>query len=268
MTEPVIQLQDLSTGYRLKGKDKTVSSGLNVALSPASVTCLIGPNGTGKSTLLRTIAGFQPPLGGQVLLQDKPIQQYTNERLARLISIVLTSNSHIKNLTTYEVVGMGRSPYTGFWGRLRAEDRRIVEKCIQMVGVEKVAQQAFQTLSDGERQKAMIAKAVAQETPVILLDEPTAFLYYPNKVGVMLMLRRFAHEMGKTILMSIHDIDLALQVADNIWLLREDGTLISGTPEQLCNNGTIEREVTGADILFDRRRRTFTIRPQQSDDFA
>lgn len=265
MTEPVIQLQDLSTGYKLKGKNRVVSSGLNVALTPATVTCLIGPNGTGKSTLLRTIAGFQPPLSGQVLLQGKPIQQYTSERLARLISIVLTNNAHIKNLTTYEVIGMGRSPYTGFWGRLSAEDKRIVEQCIRLVGVEKVAQQAFQTLSDGERQKAMIAKAVAQETPVILLDEPTAFLYYPNKAGVMLMLRRFAHEMGKTILMSIHDIDLALQVADNIWLLREDGTLVSGTPEQLCSDGTIEHEVTGTDILFDKQHRTFAIRPQHQN---
>jgi iron complex transport system ATP-binding protein len=262
-TDPTIRLQDLSTGYKVKGKDKVVSSHLNAALAPGTVTCLIGPNGTGKSTLLLTVAGFQSALGGQVLLYGKPVGQYTNEELAKLISIVLTNNSHIRNLTTYEVIGMGRSPYTDFWGRLGVSDKKIVEDCIKLVGAEKVAHQAFQTLSDGERQKAMIAKAVAQQTPVILLDEPTAFLYYPNKVSVMTMLRRFAHEMGKTILLSIHDIDLALQTADNIWLLKESGELIDGTPGQLCNDGTIEREIVNDNIRFDRQRRTFTIQLQQ-----
>ncbi len=258
--DTIIQLNDLTTGYKGKGKEKVVSKDLNAVLPIGTVTCLIGPNGTGKSTLLRTIASFQPPLGGHVSLKGKDVTQYSNEELSKLLSIVLTNNSHIKNLTTYEVVGLGRSPYTGFWGKLGANDRQIVDRCIKMVGIENVAQQPFQTLSDGERQKAMIAKAVAQETPIILLDEPTAFLYYPNKAGVMLMLRRFAHDMGKTILLSIHDIDLALQVADNIWLLEEGGTLIEGTPDELCNDGTIEREVASKDIRFDKTSRTFSIR--------
>lgn len=258
--DSIIQLEGLTTGYKVKGKDKVVSRNLNATLHTGTITCLIGPNGTGKSTLLRTVASFQPSLQGQVLLNGKAVTQYSNEELSKLLSIVLTNNSHIKNLTTYEVVGLGRSPYTGFWGKLEAKDRHIVEQCIKMVGIENVAQQAFQTLSDGERQKAMIAKAVAQETPIILLDEPTAFLYYPNKVGVMLMLRRFAHDMGKTILLSIHDIDLALQVADNIWLLDDKGNLIEGSPDKLCNDGTIEREVASEDIQFDKEKRTFRIR--------
>lgn len=258
--ESAIILRHLTTGYRLKGKDRIVTKDMNASLISGQLTCLIGPNGTGKSTLLRTLASFQPALSGEVSLFNKPVSSYSNEELSKHISIVLTNNSHIKNLTTYEVVGLGRSPYTGFWGRLSEQDHNIIRQCIQRVGIEKVAQQAFQTLSDGERQKAMIAKAIAQETPVILLDEPTAFLYYPNKVGVMLMLRSLAHDMGKTILMSIHDIDLALQVADNIWLLTEDGTLINGTPEQLCSDGTIQRHVVSEDIEFDTLRRTFSIK--------
>ncbi len=256
----IIRLKGLSTGYKLKRKDKIISKELNAGLHAGELTCLIGPNGTGKSTLIRTIAAFQPALSGQILLYGKSIYQYSNDDFSKLISIVLTDNSHIKNLTTYEVIGLGRSPYTGFWGRLREKDKRIVEQCIEWVGIEKVAQQAFHTLSDGERQKAMIAKAIAQETPVILLDEPTAFLYYPNKVSVMLMLRKLAHKMGKTILMSIHDIDLALQVADNIWMLDENGDLINGNPEQLCSDGTIKQHIVSDNIQFDPERRTFKIR--------
>ena len=258
--ESSITLRQLTTGYRLKGKDRIVSRDMNASLIAGQLTCLIGPNGTGKSTLLRTLAAFQPPLSGDVVLFDKPVGSYSNEELAKLISIVLTNNAHIKNLTTYEVIGLGRSPYTGFWGRLSQHDHEVITQCIQRVGIGNVAQQAFQTLSDGERQKAMIAKAIAQETPIILLDEPTAFLYYPNKVGVMLMLRSLAHEMGKTILMSIHDIDLALQVADQIWLLADDGSLINGTPEQLCSDGTIQQHVVSEHIEFDTQRRTFAIK--------
>jgi iron complex transport system ATP-binding protein len=163
-------------------------------------------------------------------------------------------------MTVRELVALGRSPYTDFWGRLTDDDHHIVDESLALVGISHLAERLVDTLSDGERQKAMIAKAIAQETPVILLDEPTAFLYYPNKVGVMLMLRSLAHDMGKTILMSIHDIDLALQVADNIWLLTEDGTLINGTPEQLCSDGTIQRHVVSEDIEFDTLRRTFSIK--------
>jgi len=255
-----ITLQSLTTGYRSKGKERVVSRNMNAELKTGQLTCLIGPNGSGKSTLLRTIAAFQPMLSGQVSLFDQPLSSYNNEQLSKLVSIVLTNNAHIKNLTTYEVIGLGRSPYTGFWGRLRKADKKIIEQCIEWVGIEKVAHQAFQTLSDGERQKAMIAKAIAQETPIILLDEPTAFLYYPNKVGVMLMLRRLAHDTGKATLLSIHDIDLALQVADNIWLLTEEGELINGTPAQLCSDGTIQHHVMSEDISFDPNTRTFNIK--------
>ena len=255
-----ITLKDLQTGYRQQTGNKVISNRLNATLRRGQLTCLIGPNGTGKSTLLRTIANFQPVLSGDVLLDGRSVSDFSNAELARRLSIVLTDNSHIHGLTTFEVVGMGRSPYTGFWGGLTAEDKEIVERCIEWVGINSVAQQPFETLSDGERQKAMIAKAVAQQTDIILLDEPTAFLYYPNKVSVMLMLRQLAHDEVKTVLLSIHDIDLALQVADQIWMLEPSGNLISGTPQQLCDDGTISRSVANDHIDFNPRLRSFHVK--------
>lgn len=252
----MLTLRNLTTGYGTK----SVSKNLNATLQEGQLTCLIGPNGTGKSTLLRTIAGFLDAISGDILIDGKPTQSYTSNELSRLISIVLTDNTHIRGLTAYEVVGMGRSPYTGFWGRFTPHDHAIIKQCMQQMGVEHVAERPIQTLSDGERQKTMIAKAMAQETPIILLDEPTAFLYYPNKVAVLLMLRKLAHDTGKTILLSIHDIDLALQVADYIWMLDEESNLISGTPRTLCNDGTIARHISNEHIEFNPQTITFKVK--------
>lgn len=255
-----IELKELTTGYHSKGNDKVVSKNLNAVVCAGEFTCLIGPNGAGKSTLLRTIAGFQPSLSGDVLLDGNSVSSYDSNELAKTISIVLTDNSNIRDLTAFEVVAMGRTPYTGFWGRLKSNDKTIVQKCLKLVGVDNVALQPIQTLSDGERQKTMIAKAIAQETPNILLDEPTAFLYYPNKVAILMLLRQLAHEMGKAVLLSIHDIDLALQVADKILFMQKDGSIISGTPKQLCEDGTIEQHITGQDIEFDRTNMAFRVK--------
>lgn len=252
----MLTLRNLTTGY----STKSVSKNLNATLQEGQLTCLIGPNGTGKSTLLRTIAGFLDAISGDILIDGKPTQSYTSNELSRLISIVLTDNTHIKGLTAYEVVGMGRSPYTGFWGRFDSHDHDVIKQCMQQMGVEHVAERPIQTLSDGERQKTMIAKAMAQETPIILLDEPTAFLYYPNKVAVLLMLRKLAHDTGKTILLSIHDIDLALQVADYIWMLDEESNLISGTPRTLCDDGTIARHISNEHIEFNPQTITFKVK--------
>lgn len=253
----MVELKQLTTGYHTSGKDKVISHSLNAKLNEGELTCLIGPNGAGKSTLLRTIAGFQPAISGEVCITDKDITTYSSAQLSQLISIVLTDNTQIHNLSAFDVVAMGRMPYTGFWGRLREEDKRIVNECLDMVGVRHLSAQMIETLSDGERQKTMIAKAIAQQTPVILLDEPTAFLYYPNKVNTMLLLRRLAHDMKKTILLSIHDIDLALQMADNIWLMNSHSQLTVGTPIQLCEQEIIQKEICNEHIEFDAVRRTF-----------
>lgn len=208
-----IRLSHLSVGY---SSSQAVISDINVEVESGQLTCLIGENGIGKSTLLKTLTGFLPKLKGSLLLDNRDIHDFSQQQLARQVSIVLTQRPDVQNLTTEEIIGLGRSPYTGFFGRLRAEDRVIVEDAIVAVGIEKLRGRMIQTLSDGERQKVMIAKALAQQTPVILLDEPTAFLDFPSKAETFQSLRRMAHERDKLILLSTHDLDLAVRFADRL----------------------------------------------------
>lgn len=245
-----LRLEHLSIGYAGKnGHDKVVAGDINASLSSGCLTCLIGPNGVGKSTLLRTLCAFQPRLGGRVLLEGRDIDSYSERSLARLIGIVLTSKPDIQNMTVTELVGLGRSPYTGFWGRLSAADRRIVGESLEQVGIGALAGRLIQTLSDGERQKVMIAKALAQQTPVIFLDEPTAFLDYPSKVETLQLLYRLSREADKTVFLSNHDLDLTLQMADRIWLM-EPGQLSIGSPAELAATGALARFVERDGITF------------------
>lgn len=214
-----VVLQDLTIGYTSKGNEKVVAKGLNATLNAGELTCLLGRNGIGKSTLLRTLAAFQPPLRGSILLATSPLTALTDKELSRTIGLVLTERPDVQNMTVRFLVGMGRSPYTGFWGTLSATDEAIVDEAIRMVGIESLENRQVQTLSDGERQKVMIAKALAQQTPIIYLDEPTAFLDFPSKVEMMQLLRRLARDGQKTIFLSTHDVELSLQLADRIWLM-------------------------------------------------
>ena len=207
----IISISHLSVGY---SPSLPVISDINIEVKSGQLTCLIGENGIGKSTLLKTLAGFLPKMGGDLLLDNRDIHSFSQRELARQVSIVLTQKPDVQNLTTEEIIGLGRSPYTGFFGRLRADDRAVVDDAITAVGIEKLRGRMIQTLSDGERQKVMIAKALAQQTPVILLDEPTAFLDFPSKAETFLSLRRMAHERDKLILLSTHDLELAVRFAD------------------------------------------------------
>ena len=219
-----IQLRDFCVGYHLdKGRVRRVVSGMNASIRSGELTCLIGSNGIGKSTLLRTLSAFQPPLSGDCFILGKPIKDYTHSELARTIGVVLTRKPHINNITVKELVGMGRAPYTGFWGTLSKEDDKIVDESISMVGIDHLKYRMVTHLSDGERQKVMIAKALAQQTPVIFLDEPTAFLDFSSKVEMMKLLKRLAHDMDKTIFLSTHDLELAVKLADVLWQLDETG---------------------------------------------
>ena len=177
----------------------------------------------GKSTLLKTLTGFLPKLEGSLLLDGKDISEFSQRALARQISIVLTQKPDVQNLTVEEIVGLGRSPYTGFFGKLHANDQQIVDESITAVGIEKLKNRMIQTLSDGERQKVMIAKALAQQTPVIFLDEPTAFLDFSSKVETFQLLQRMAHEMGKLVLLSTHDLELAVRFSDTLLQVNGDG---------------------------------------------
>lgn len=209
----VISLSQLSVGYTLS---HPVISDINLELRSGQLACLIGENGIGKSTLLKTLTGFLPKLKGSLLLCNRDIESFSQRELARQVSIVLTQKPDVQNLTIEEIIGLGRSPYTGFFGRLRAEDRKVVDDAIATMGIEKLRGRMIQTLSDGERQKVMIAKALAQETPIILLDEPTAFLDFPSKAETFQSLQRMAHERDKLILLSTHDLELAVRFADSL----------------------------------------------------
>jgi len=223
-TEAQLHFDNLTIGYRTRRREVVVASGLSATLERGKLTCLLGRNGTGKSTLLRTLAGLQPPLNSQL--------STLNSQLS--VALVLTERPDLRNLTASEVVGLGRTPYTNFWGTLHEEDRRIVAEALQLVGIEALADRPFETLSDGEQQKVMIAKALAQQTATLMLDEPTAFLDYPSKREVFQLLHRLAHEHGKAILLTTHDVALAEAFSDTVWLL-SDGQLLTGSADLLQN---------------------------------
>ena len=215
-----ITLSHLSVGYKV---GHAVVSDINLTLQSGKLASLIGANGVGKSTLLKTLTGFLPKLEGSLLLDGKDISEFSQRALAQQISIVLTQKPDVQNLTIEEIVGLGRSPYTGFFGKLHANDQQIVDESITAVGIEKLKNRMIQTLSDGERQKVMIAKALAQQTPVIFLDEPTAFLDFSSKVETFQLLQRMAHEMGKLVLLSTHDLELAVRFSDTLLQVNGDG---------------------------------------------
>jgi iron complex transport system ATP-binding protein len=218
-----LSFRQLSIGYTVSRRQHAVVDDLTGVFPAATLTCLVGRNGTGKSTLLRTLAGLQQPLVGSVLIDDTPLSNLSAIERARLIGVVLTQRLEVQNLTVREVVAMGRSPYTGFFGTLSKADWEVVDEALRQVGMSPWADRYVQMLSDGERQKVMIAKALAQQTPVLVLDEPTAFLDYPSKVEMMKLLCRLAKEMDKTIVLSTHDIELAAKIATRFLLLSENG---------------------------------------------
>jgi iron complex transport system ATP-binding protein len=321
MNNETIQLRNLSIGYQTKHSVRTVAEGINGAIRSGELTCLLGANGVGKSTLLRTLAAFQPAIKGEILftvyslsscvpavasgkaertddysrgseglaskstvncqlstVNTKEIASLSDKELSKLIGVVLTEKPDVRNMSVRELVSLGRSPYTGFWGTYTDEDLRIVDEAIEMVGITDLVRRPVHTLSDGERQKVMIAKALAQQTPVIFLDEPTAFLDYPSKVEVLQLLRRISREAEKTIFLSTHDVELALQLADTIWLMtkieeggtrKEEGDMTKlgeggrspvtiGSPQELAASGDLGRFIERQNIVFDKE--TLTIR--------
>lgn len=255
MQKPIIETRDLSVGYSQKaGKQLILQQDIRLGLKQGEITCLLGPNGSGKSTLIRTLAGFQKAIIGDVLLNRNSITALSASTLARQVSVVLTDQvAAAGNLRVLDMVALGRSPYTGFLGRLGREDQHAVEKAMQSTDILRLHKRMFDTLSDGERQKVMIAKSLAQETPVILLDEPTAFLDFPSKVEIMQLLRNAAWEHHKAILLSTHDINLALQFADSLWLMGKNLKMKTGVPEDLVLAGELGN-------FFNRRQTTFDLK--------
>lgn len=248
----MIEFKDLTIGYSGKKQQQTViASDINATINSGQLTCLLGPNGVGKSTLLKTLTAFLPKLSGQIIIDGNDIESYTEKQLARKIGVVLTERTNVQNMTVAELVSLGRSPYTGFWGRLEDEDKEMVVEAMRQAGIERLAHRYVDTLSDGERQRAMIAKALAQNTPLICLDEPTSFLDFQSKVEMLRLLRRLSNNNGKTIFLSTHDVELALQMADNLWLMEKGRSLTIGTPRQLADNGSLNSFFDNDFITFD-----------------
>ena len=257
--QQTLQIWNLSIGYRRKKSEHIVARNIHSTLYSGELTCLIGANGVGKSTLMRTMAALQPALAGEIQIEKKNIATYFGNELAKIISVVLTERVEINNLSVFELVSMGRSPYTGFWGTLKPEDEAIIQDALRQVGASHLSDRSVETLSDGERQKVMIAKALTQQTPVIFLDEPTAFLDFPSKVEILQMLHHLSRATGKTIFLSTHDLELALQIADTLWLMDKTRELTVGSPEKLAKSGCLENLFSDKNVTFDRDTYCFKI---------
>ncbi len=269
MSNSILELHDLCVGYPGPHRTRTVvSSDINLSLRSGELVCLLGPNGAGKSTLLRTIAGMQPPLQGKVLLGGRDIHPLPKRELARMLSVVLTERILVGMLTSYEVVALGRSPHTGWSGALREEDHAIVEESIRAVQASHLANRYVNELSDGERQKVMLARALAQEPSVMILDEITAFLDLPRRIEIMRILGDLAHERNRAILVSTNDLDLALATADRVWLLPKGAPLVAGTPEDLVLGGHFSSVFAGEGVAFDEEAGTFSTRRCSSGEIA
>ncbi len=261
-----ITINKLTIGYTTGKSSKMVAHQLNATLREGEMTCLLGANGKGKSTLMKTICGFLPALSGSIEINGQATSSLSEKELARQIAIVLTEKLSVPNATVYELVAYGRSPFTGFMGRLSAKDKAIVNAAIEQCGIAHKKHVPLAALSDGERQKATIAKALAQDTGFIILDEPTAFLDLPARVEIMQLLRQLASN-GKSILMSTHDLDLALQMSDRLWLLHHDH-IITGSPEDLLLQNAFQSMFSNKGIEFDNKTGMFKVRYQHQATFA
>jgi iron complex transport system ATP-binding protein len=260
--EKIIELNNAAIGYKAKSHSvNVVKSDISVYALKGELVALIGGNGVGKSTLLRTIAGFQPSIGGDVLIRGKQVNSYREKELALIMSFVSTEIIRVPNLSVFDLVSLGRYPHTNWFGKLLDEDRYIVEEAIKSVGLQGYENRMVNYISDGERQKAMIARTLAQNTDVIVLDEPTAFLDLSNKYEIVHILHQLASEKGKTILFSTHDLTTAIAESDRIWLMLND-SVGQGSPEDLILKGDFAALFHSEHLCFDQEKGDFRIRKQ------
>lgn len=256
-----LQTKALFTGYRdRKRGERIISQDLNVSIAPGELVMFMGPNGSGKSTLMHTIAGLLPPISGEVFIGGENVAKQSIGQIAKMLSLVLTERITSSTMTVEDVVSIGRYPHIGYLGKLSEYDHKLVAEAIELCNLRGMEQRTLSELSDGERQRTMIARALAQQTPLILLDEPTAHLDLPSRLDVILMLRRLAHDMKRSILVSTHELDLALSWADTIWLLDRKGQLSTGAPEDLVLAGRIEQTFGNEWLGYDSEAGEFVTR--------
>lgn len=258
--QSLLHTSELVIGYpKTKHHHRVIAGPLNLDLYAGQLICLLGPNGCGKSTLLRTISGLQPPLEGKIELSGEALTKLKPAQLAKLISLVLTDNVRAGNLDVYSLIALGRYPHSGWLGLLSKEDKRVIDEAIRVTYTADFLDRKVGSLSDGECQKVMLARAIAQDTPLVILDEPTAHLDLPSRIQLMRLLHQLARETNKAILVSTHELDLALQVADQIWLMSSGGHLAAGLPEELVLNGSFQEAFYKDGISFDPATGAFNI---------
>jgi iron complex transport system ATP-binding protein len=254
-----LELQKLTVGYRGR-RGRTVASNLSAVAATGRLTSLIGPNGAGKSTLLRTVCGLQPPLAGSAVLADgTDVTTLKAAGLARRIAVVTTDTVDPGRLTAREVASLGRTPYLSPTGRLSAADRRVTDRALDAVRATDLADRPFHDLSDGERQRVLAARALAQEPELLVLDEPTSHLDAPSRVEFLDLLATLAREQGIAVLMSSHELELVMRLSDEVWLLRGDGTMTTGTPAALAADGSVSAAFDRGRLRFDADQLTFVI---------
>ena len=251
----MIQLSNILLAFG----ERTLIEGATTRFECGEMVALLGRNGTGKSTLLRAIAKLGEVAQGEIMVDGKAISEIDIRSFARLVAFVNTERVDIDSMRSYDLVAIGRSPYTDWMGRLTNEDREIIERSMQITGVDKLADRMVETLSDGECQRVMIARALAQDTPVILLDEPTAFLDLPNRYELCTLLSRLAHDEGKLIVFSTHELDIALTLADSIALV-DTPRLVHLPTSEMIASGNLERLFNSEHISFDAATKAIKLR--------
>lgn len=260
--DPLVELytENLSIGYLHKSTPFLVQRDLNLHLRKGEMICVTGPNGVGKSTLLHTLAGLQKPLAGKVMLHGQELSSYSMAEKAFLLSLTLTDRIQVDKMTVWELVSMGRYPYTNRFGKMQSSDIEAVERSIAQVHLEDKKYWLLDNLSDGERQRAMIAKVLAQSTPVLLFDEPTAHLDLTNRISTMLLLKNVAKACQVVVLLTTHELEMALEMADQIWLMHSKG-VETGTPDELIDKGSFQQIFQSDLFSFDSASRRFIIHP-------
>lgn len=254
----ILKTSNLNIGYKTKKETVTIAENLNLNLSAGKLISLIGANGIGKSTLLRTITGIQEPLAGNVFLKDKNINSYKPLELAQNLSVVLTEKLPPSNLSVFELVALGRQPYTNWIGTLTQTDIDKVHEALQLTQIEHLAQKKHFEISDGQLQKVLIARALAQDTPLIILDEPTTHLDLLHKVSLFKLLKKLTQETQKCILFSTHDIDLAIQLSDEMIIMTPD-LVVQDEPCHLISKGSFATLFKDEHIVFDAQKGKFVI---------
>ncbi len=255
-----IKINNLHIGY-----DSSLMSNVNQSIQTGSLTCLIGPNGSGKSTLIHTLCGLLKPVSGEIIIGDKPLNRLSPKETAKYISIVTSSNDSNSNLSIEELVALSRIPHSNWFGVLSEKDKMLIDRSINLVGLGDLKDRKLDQISDGELQRAFIAKALAQDTPFLFLDEPTAHLDISNRSSLIVLLKRLATKEHKAILLSTHELGLAIQLAKHIWLIDKKGTLHTGAPEDLILNGIISNTFDNDEVTFDETTGIFS--PIISDSY-